>query len=403
MKISIPEQIKGSILKIESINLEMVCDRVLSLKINKIHAEKASYIEVSNKAFEECKEIYFKVKFIGSTTEIIKFNCKQDSVYRGKPSTLKCLRHQVSDLFEDSDEERNRCLDILNEKIQEVDLIEDQQIKGKNLIYYTVYFDNGYCDLLNCSIESLLKKSNDNLNYDILIITDNQTQKIIKNLSFFKKKQPLFHITETPMDGVEASKMKVNIFDFVNINNYENILFIDCDVVFVSDVNSIFKQDLNYNTLYTAGNSNIGYHHHKSFHHGFEFLNEEHVVEMRKAKQMPFNAGQYLFKNSLKMKHHFLNTLWFMKNWSGEYFFEQCFMCYYFCKAYLTDDLLNKYASITSTVDANIKGDLNKNSVFIHFIAPPLNAKAKINFLNDFFKPKPLKEKIKDFLKKIKL
>ena len=401
MKIIIPEQIKGSILKIESINLEMVCDRILTLKINKIHAEKASYVDVSNRAFEDCKEIYFKVKFIGSTTEIIKFNCKQDAIYRGKPTTLKCLRHQTSDLFKDSDEERHRCLDILNEKIQETDLIEEQLIKGKNLIYYTVYFDTGYCDLLNESIESLIKKSSNNLNYDILIITDNSTRKIIESLSFFKKKKPLFHITETPLDGVEASKMKLNIFDYPEINSYENILFLDCDIIFISNVNLIFKKNLNYNTLYTACNSNVGYNHHRSFHHGFEFLDEDHISEMRRAKQLPFNAGQFLFKNSLKMKNHFSNTRWFMHNWTGEYFFEQCFMCYYFCKAYIVDDSLNKFASILSTVDST-KSELNKHSVFIHFIAPPLDAKTKLNFLKVFFKKKTLLDKVRVIIRKLK-
>jgi hypothetical protein len=101
---------------------------------------------------------------------------------------------------------------------------------------------------------------------------------------------------------------------------------------------------------------------------------------------MPFNAGQFLFRNSSRMREHFNNVNWFMKNWVGEYFFEQAFMCYYFCKAYLTDDsILNKYMSIISTTTTT-EYSITKDTCLVHFIAPPLDAKTKLKFIDFFLK-----------------
>jgi hypothetical protein len=99
---------------------------------------------------------------------------------------------------------------------------------------------------------------------------------------------------------------------------------------------------------------------------------------------MPFNAGQFLFRNSERMRKHFDNVNWFMRNWAGEYFFEQAFMCYYFCKAYLTDDgALNKYMSIIAT-NGITEQELSEDTCLIHFIAPPLDAYTKLKFIDWF-------------------
>ena len=82
---------------------------------------------------------------------------------------------------------------------------------------------------------------------------------------------------------------------------------------------------------------------------------------------------------------HFDNLNWLINNWNGEYFFEQCFMNYYFCKAKITEcTLLQNLASIINTIDSNMQFDLNKNTCLVHFIAPPLDAKTKLDFIKNF-------------------
>ena len=96
-----------------------------------------------------------------------------------------------------------------------------------------------------------------------------------------------------------------------------------------------------------------------------------------------------------------------MESWAGEYFFEQAFMCYYFCKAYLTDsNVLQKHMSIVSTVTKS-EYKITKDTCLVHFIAPPLDAKTKSEFIKNFQKEQKssllgkLINKIKLLFKKI--
>jgi hypothetical protein len=107
------------------------------------------------------------------------------------------------------------------------------------------------------------------------------------------------------------------------------------------------------------------------------------------------------------MRKHFENVNWFMDNWSGEYFFEQAFMNYYFCKAYMTDDtILNDRMSLISTTN-EMKYEITNDTCLVHFIAPPLDAKTKLAFIENFEKDrnqsffKKILTKIKRFFKKI--
>lgn len=387
MKFSIPEKIKDNINSIVSVNfVYKQPSQKNSFPVNIEHIKKCNFVDIGITNFNEVTHIQYEVKYKNNTIEILKFPHKNNAIYRTlSEAALKCLKKQFSEAFGDSDEERQRCFSCVDNLLVEADSIQDEERGTKNLVYYTIYFNKGYCELLNKSIETLLQYS-DSSTYDILLITDEPTKQVLEKLPFIIKKPPLYHITETPTDGVEASQQKAYVFDFKDINQYNKILFVDCDVVFTKDVSQIFNLNIKTNTLYTAYNANLNYSFHKSIHHGFEMLSDDHVKEMVTAKQMPFNAGQYLFLNTARMEQHFKNVIWFMKNWTGEYFFEQCFMNYYFCKGYLTNNLLNEHALIVSTADKALQKTPNKLPVFIHFIAPPLDAKAKLDFIVEFEK-----------------
>lgn len=393
MRISIPEKIKSEIDVIEAVYLETdntnageQSPAFVGSIISDKHIRVMPCIELPNYIYNACSKIQYRILYKNGITEILKFPNKQNALYRsGTISGANlCIRNKTSDIYQDTDEDRKKCLSAIDEKINESYQYTDAPIGTKNLIYYTVYFDKGYTELLDFSINSILKNSK--INFDILIITDEPTKQLVDKLSFNKKISPKFLITETPFDGVVASQNKTRVFEYESINEYNNILFLDCDIVCIKDVNNIFKQNLKTDTLYTAYNLNLNYGHHKTFHHGFEMLTDDFVSEMRINKQMPFNAGQFLFKNSERMREHFNNVCWFMKNWAGEYFFEQAFMCYYFCKAYLTDsNILHKHMSIVSTVTKS-EYKITKDTCLVHFIAPPLDAKTKSEFIKNFQK-----------------
>jgi lipopolysaccharide biosynthesis glycosyltransferase len=390
MKILIPEKFKKEQELISSLDLEILhkddSESNFSKNIPLDHISAFEFTEIKNSAYHKCDTVQYRVKFKNGTTEIFKFNHKQNALYRSKlnASAQHCVRHKLSELFEDTDEGRLDCLEELDNKILEASGLSKQSRGTKNLVYYTIYFNKGYIELLDKSITSIINKSK--TTFDVLLITDEPTRELILQQPFVSKIAPKFLITETPFDGIEASQNKARVFEYEHIHEYDKVLFLDCDIVCLQDINKILNQDLDTNTLYTARNLNLNHSFHTSFHHGFEFLDQDHVEEMKIAKQWPFNAGQFLFRTSDRMQKHFENINWFMKHWAGEYFFEQAFMCYYFCKAYLTDDsILQQHMSIVSTINES-QYNITNDTCLVHFIAPPLDAATKLSFINNFMK-----------------
>jgi len=395
MKISIPEKLKLNVDILETVFLETATvdaegntSAFVGSDITLQHIAAVDFVDLHNNVFENCAKIQYRIIYKNKTTEIFKFTNKTGAIYRSKTAAAvqSCVRYKVSDFYEDTNEGRLKCLSEIDLKIIEATMQPIDSKGTKNLVYYTIYFNTGYVELLNKSIESILNYSK--ANFDLLLITDKNTKELILKQSFVKKITPKFYITETPFDGVVASQNKVRVFEYENIEEYDKVLFLDCDVICLGDINTILNQNINHDTLYTARNSNLAFWHHKTFHHGFEFLDQSHVNEMQMAKQMPFNAGQFLFRNSDRMRAHFNNVCWFMERWTGEYFFEQSFMCYYFCKSYITDDtILQNHMSIINTTNVTVY-NITENTCLIHFIAPPLDAKTKLKhielFLQDY-------------------
>ena len=392
IKIGIPESIKNSLNNIESVTLETIIfkDNValggVALDVSLSRVAAVDFVELPIEDYDKCAKIQFRVLYKTSIQDVIKFNDKTQSIYRSKilAAAQMCVRHKTSALFEDSVDGRFECLVTIDEKIREACSFSKEAKGTKNLVYYTIFFNKGYIELLDKSVCSILDKGEPN--FDLLLITDEDTKRVIELMPFRKRISPKYLILDTPVDGVEASQNKVKVFEYESMDEYDKVLFLDCDIVCLQDINTIFDCDLEYDTLYTARNNNLGVGHLKNFHHGFEFLDNSYIREMTLAKQMPFNAGQFLFRNSDRMRAHFNNVCWFMLNWAGEYFFEQSFMCYYFCKAYITDDaLLQKYMSIVSTTTTT-EYNITEDTCLVHFIAPPLDAKTKLKFIDFFLK-----------------
>ena len=337
-------------------------------------------VQVDASAFDDHDELEFCITHkVKSLETILSF---KDLIMHSTAMDLigKCVRLNVSSKYPDTNRGRLECLETINQMISSVSTDTHSSIASKNLVYFSVYFDKGYVELLNNSLMSIIKHTT--IDFDVLVITDESTQLLISKQPFTKYIQPKYHITSTPVDGVEASKNKTLIYDFADVDAYDKILFLDCDVVAVGDIAEVFNVCVDHSKLYTARGINILFHHHRSFHHGFDVVKQCFIDEMTKAKQYPFNAGQFMFRNSNIMREHFSNLNWFMKAWTGEYFFEQAFMCYYFCKAKITDDTLNSKLALISTVVENTYSLRGKT--LLHFTAPPLDAITKINYINQF-------------------
>jgi hypothetical protein len=381
-KIYIPKKIIKNLNKIKKVKLQLSYTAIQEkehmleeMELPLRHIFKFPFVHLINKKINKIKTLQWFIEYNNSLKELIRFasvNENQNDYFFPSPEKWMKVKNNLS-----TKEEKIKILNSFS-KINKVNKFV--KIGNKNLIYYTVYFDTGYVDLMQKSIESILHNSK--INFEFLIITDHQTKKIIDNLSFSKDAKIDFLITKTPEDGWEASENKTKIFQYSKINNYKKILFLDCDIICVSDVSKIFDINIKNNTLYTARNENLTFQDHLTIYHGFDFFNLSDIEEIKKNNQMPFNSGQFLFENSIEMKMHFQNIKNLLKNWSGEYFFEQCFMNYYFCK----NNLTNSFDLNEKVLVSDILGDLTKkqNKCLIHLIKPVLDAKAKINLINNF-------------------
>ena len=91
----------------------------------------------------------------------------------------------------------------------------------------------------------------------------------------------------------EAGCARLNIFSYDTISNYENILYLDTDILLNSDVNILFNLDISSEKIYALEEGNI----HSDFWGG-QFFNFNEFDKNMSA----FTSGILFFKNSQTIK-----------------------------------------------------------------------------------------------------
>jgi len=165
-----------------------------------------------------------------------------------------------------------------------------------NLIYICVFHQRNYIELLNLLITSISVKGNINKDTtDILIITSNSFQPLIqKELETFDL--PLnFYILDLHT-LFEAGCARLNIFNYDNINKYNNIIYLDTDILINSDMNVLFNLDISSEKIYALEEGYIG---HQFW--GFQFFDFDKYDKNTSA----FSSGILLFKNNKSIKSLF--------------------------------------------------------------------------------------------------
>lgn len=246
--------------------------------------------------------------------------------------------------YKDTDEDKEVLLQELRAKFDAVNTLPViTNNTGRHLLYYTVFLNEEYVDLIELSLQSVFDCT-PNINFDVLFITDEEHKEKILQKPITNKFNCYFHILSTPFSGPRASMRKLTVFDYNNINLYEKILFLDCDAIAINDINTLFNLVTSPEKLYTGTNKNITTNSLSSPTHGLMFFSEKdlEIVVENYTKFIPFNAGQFVFYNTERMRGHFNNTRWLIKNWPGDLFFEQGPMNYYF--------VINNISTILKTV-----------------------------------------------------
>jgi hypothetical protein len=284
-----------------------------------------------------------------------------------------------------------KVLSELNERFVATFNSSNEPMGEKNLVYFTLNHSLEYIDLFFYCISSLVNK-NDPASFDLLVICPSAFEKIINELIYdrgidLKGFNLLFHTVPEAKDGVEASMNKLKIYQWQHISYYGRVLFLDVDILAKEPVGELFDLQLNPDKFYSAIHNVSANLHHTKFHKLVDY-DLGKMNEFSDKGIYAFNAGQYLFVNSLRMMHHMYNVDWLTLVWPGEYFFEQSFLNHYFNWFSISDvHLLDPYVKFVA-VHLWDKGDFTHekklNYSIVHFAGHACDAHKKIQYIRNF-------------------
>lgn len=223
----------------------------------------------------------------------------------------------------------------------------------KTLIYYVIGCEKDYSKLLEYSLYTLQASGYCG---DIMVMCDEDYLPFIKHLPITH-----FHITKKNTTPMESSMKKIEIFDFEHIHKYDKVLFLDCDIVITNNTNYIFDIITRNDVLYVVRNCNTikNYKEGNSYGCTDDPYDEETLKMFAEKGIYGFNAGQFGFCVSDKMRHHFKEVYKALKRFNPViHFYEQSFINNYFNRILAIDYSLEKFVCLNGV-------SYNKPSVIV--------------------------------------
>lgn len=240
-----------------------------------------------------------------------------------------------------------------------------------NLIYMCVFHQENYINLLKLLITSISIKANINKETtNILIITSAQFQsKIQKELESFDL--PLLYYILDLHTLFEAACSRLNIFKYNNIDNYNNILYLDTDVLINSDINVLFNNEISSEKIYALEEGTIGGEYWgKEF---FDFSNFNRNITA-------FSSGVLYFMNSLSMKKLFEDI--------NIHIIKSNYIPVCLDQPYIVYNAISQNKYDNQTLKCYIKNNpsiLSPVKIIYHFPGIPGNYSSKYDKMNEFW------------------
>lgn len=312
----------------------------------------------------------------------------------------KFFRQNNNTSYRGIPEDKLKILELLDKKFEFAQNLDNQTSnEGKNLLYYTV-FGVEYAMLLELSLKSLINTKQNKI-FDILLITDVYTLKILRTISCLNEFIWDYHLVSQPIDGVEASICKLKIYEYSKIKEYSKILFLDADVISCGYFSDIFLQPTH--GRFEVVKSPLERRNFPNFpnlirgatlSHSLSFFTEKNKEFILNNNFFVFNAGHFYFENTEQMEEHFKNILWLMEVWPSAYFFEQSFMNQYFNLNKLSSySILDKHIKVTMhlfrgapALTEKIEKQHEDSHTLIHFAGSTTFGKTKYIFITRYCK-----------------
>jgi hypothetical protein len=278
---------------------------------------------------------------------------------------------------------QNQANKMLDEHILPTLITSNSLNSEKNLIYICIFGKEEYIQLTNLLLHSLYLYGNvNNLTTDLLVYTNSKFKNIIeKNICWIKYFNINFIINDSINTKLTACRSRFDIFNFDLVNKYNNILYLDTDIIINNDINLIFelcKEDKLY-ASYESGFKIDDPIHGNNWGKRLFTQDELDKIEDKNG----FNSGVLLFKNGPNVRKIFNNMLKDTRNLIETEIYDQEFLNYHF----LTTSLVDKYMLevYTKNICNNPLGDLNYNKTILHFYVQGFDEKLRMmnTFLNN--------------------
>ena len=165
----------------------------------------------------------------------------------------------------------------------------------KNLIFSCIFFNQRYVELLNLLFKSLNLYGNSN-NIDYLVICDTDFKDIVEQL-FTKYNINGYTWCINLQTIFDACCSRLKIFDYPYIQNYNKILYLDCDILVTNKIENVFNVLIE-NKIYTLKEGNTNKHYWG-----------KHLFGENNPNIDAFTSGILLFKNDNVIKNLFFDII----------------------------------------------------------------------------------------------
>ena len=184
------------------------------------------------------------------------------------------------------------------------------------------------------------------------------------------------------VDHIRASMRKVEIYKYSKLDQYEKVLYLDCDIILLKDVEQcVFPLIQELGRLHVCKEHET-FSHHKHLFWGFEDYTEEQLAEFEERNQHVFNAGQFGFRVCEEIKAHFKNIHDMIESKvRPNFFYEQSFLNWYFNSRFLTVENLQDVVLLL----ANFKKVDRETVCIVHYALAGIHYQQKLQGLLQYW------------------
>jgi hypothetical protein len=175
----------------------------------------------------------------------------------------------------------------------------------------------------------------------------------------------------------------LEIFNYEHLSNYDNILYLDSDIIIVNNISDLFDKELDPNLLYVKKEDG----NHNNLMHSLCLYTDEQLLDLKNNNINVFSCGHFMFKNSLIMKNNFNSILNFIKFYTGPFFYEQSFMNHYFnLKKKTNTEFLDSYIEFFKSNSINYSECIkNVDAYIVHVCCSQMPIHLKLHNMKQFF------------------